>query len=121
MAELPSGTVTFLFTDIEGSTRLWEAHPEAMRDAVAHHDELLHEAIEGGGGQVVKTTGDGCMAAFSTADAGISAAIDAQRALQAATWGEAGRLRVRMGLHTGVAALRDGDYFGSSLNRAARV
>jgi len=121
LAELPSGTVTFLFTDIEGSTRLWEEHPEAMRDALARHDELVREAIEGAGGHVVKTTGDGCMAAFSTADAGVSAAIAAQRALENATWGEAGRLRVRMGLHTGVASLRDGDYFGSSLNRAARL
>ena len=65
MTELPSGTVTFLFTDIEGSTRLWEEHPDAMRDALARHDELLREAIEAHGGHVVKTTGDGCMAAFS--------------------------------------------------------
>ena len=121
MTELPSGTVTFLFTDIEGSTRLWEAHSEAMRDALARHDDLLHEAIEAAGGHVVKTTGDGCMAAFSTADAGVSAAIAAQRTLGAAPWGETGVLRVRMGLHTGVASLRDGDYFGTSLNRAARL
>ena len=65
MAELPSGTVTFLFTDIEGSTRLWEEHPDAMRDALARHDELLREAIEAHGGYVVKTTGDGFHAAFA--------------------------------------------------------
>ena len=81
MTELPSGTVTFLFTDIEGSTRLWEEHPDAMRDALARHDELLREAIEAHGGYVVKTTGDGFHAAFATADAGVSAAIAAQRAL----------------------------------------
>ena len=121
MVELPTGTVTFLFTDIEGSTRLWEEHPDAMRDALALHDEMLRAAIEGHHGHVVKTTGDGCMASFSTADAGVSAAIAAQQALGAATWGDALTLRVRMGLHTGVASLRDGDYFGSSLNRAARL
>jgi predicted ATPase/class 3 adenylate cyclase len=121
VGELPSGTVTFLFTDIEGSTRLWEEHPDAMRDALACHDELLREAIEGHGGYVVKTTGDGFHAAFSAADAGVSAAIAAQRALEAATWGETGTLRIRIGLHTGVASVRDGDYFGSSLNRAARL
>ncbi len=84
MAELPSGTVTFLFTDIEGSTRLWEEHPDAMRDALARHDELVREAIEAHGGYVVKTTGDGFHAAFGTADAGVSAAIAAQRALDGA-------------------------------------
>ena len=121
MADLPSGTVTFLFTDIEGSTRLWEEHPDAMREALARHDELLREAIEAQRRSPGEGTGDGSMAAFSTADAGVSAAIAAQRALVAATWGETGTLRVRMGLHTGVASLRDGDYFGPSLNRAARL
>ena len=65
LSELPSGTVTFLFTDIEGSTRLWEEHPDAMRDALARHDELVREAIEAHGGYVVKTTGDGFHAAFA--------------------------------------------------------
>src|SRR5215218_9034646 len=83
LAELPSGTVTFLFTDIETSTRLWEEHPDAMRDALARHDELLRQAIEGQSGYVVKTTGDGFHAAFSAADAGVSAAVAAQRALAA--------------------------------------
>ena len=71
MSELPSGTVTFLFTDIEGSTRLWEEHPDAMRDALARHDEIVRDAIEAHGGYVVKTTGDGFHAAFSAADAGV--------------------------------------------------
>src|SRR4051794_16490981 len=87
MAELPSGTVTFLFTDIEGSTRLWEAHPDAMRDALARHDELLRQAIESHGGYVVKTAGDGFLAAFGTAEAGLVAAVVAQRALGGEPWG----------------------------------
>ena len=121
MSELPSGTVTFLFTDIEGSTRLWEEHPDAMRDALARHDELLRDAIEAHGGYVVKTTGDGFHAAFGTAEAAVVAAVAAQRALDGEAWALPEPLRVRMGLHTGAASLRDGDYFGSSLNRAARL
>ncbi len=121
MAELPSGTVTFLFTDIEGSTRLWEVHPEAMRDALARHDQLLREAIEAHGGYVVKTTGDGFHAAFGTAEAGVVASVAAQRALDSEIWPLPESLLVRMGLHTGAASVRDGDYFGSSLNRAARL
>jgi predicted ATPase/class 3 adenylate cyclase len=118
---LPTGTVTFLFTDVEGSTRLWEEHPDAMRPALAEHDELIRGAVEAHGGHVVKTTGDGVHAAFATADDGVCAAIDAQRALVAHGWGETGELQVRMGLHTGAAEVRDGDYYGSSLNRAARL
>ena len=121
MAELPSGTVSFLFTDVEGSTRLWEEHPEAMRAALAEHDELIRQAVVDNCGQVVKTTGDGVHAAFATADDAIRTAIVAQRALVGHEWGETGDLRVRMGLHTGAAELRDGDYYGSSLNRAARL
>jgi len=121
VAELPSGTVTFLFTDIEGSTRLWEQFPDAMRDALARHDELLRDAIEARDGYVVKTTGDGFHAAFGTADAGVIAAVEAQRALDDEAWPVPVPLLVRMGLHTGVASSRDGDYFGSSLNRAARL
>jgi predicted ATPase/class 3 adenylate cyclase len=119
--ELPSGTVTFLFTDIEGSTRLWQDHPDTMRDALARHDELVRDAIEAHGGHVVKTTGDGFHAAFATADEGVLAAVAAQSALDRAMWDATGPLRVRMGLHTGGASLRDGDYFGGSLNRAARL
>src|SRR6187402_2924814 len=98
MAELPSGTVTFLFTDIEGSTALWEGQPEAMRVALARHDALIRAAIREHGGHVVKTTGDGFHAAFSRAtDAGM-AALEAQRRLQAESWGEVGPLRVRIAL-----------------------
>jgi predicted ATPase/class 3 adenylate cyclase len=121
MAELPSGTVTFLFTDIEGSTRMWDEHPDAMRDALASHDDMLRAAIESHDGHVVKSTGDGFHAVFAAADAGVAAAIAAQRALSRAEWGATGPVRVRMGLHTGVASLGDGDYFGASLNRAARL
>ncbi len=121
MAELPSGTVTFLFTDLEGSTALWEQHPDAMRAALARHDELVGGAIEGRGGYVVKSTGDGFLAAFASAPDAVAAAIDAQLALAGERWAETGPLRVRMGLHTGVAELRDGDYHGPTLNRAARL
>ena len=106
MVELPSGTVTFLFTDVEGSTRLWEEHPDAMRGALARHDDVVRAAIEGHGGQVVKTTGDGFHAAFGTADTGVIAAVAAQRSLTDETWALPQPLKVRMGLHTGAASMR---------------
>src|SRR5579864_8099205 len=111
MAELPTGTVTFLFTDIEGSTRLWEQHPEAMQGALARHDALLRQAIEAHGGHVFKTVGDQFCAAFATPPDALAAALTAQQALGAEPWGEGGPLRVRMALHTGAAEQRDGDYF----------
>jgi len=119
--ERPSGTVTFLFTDIEGSTKLWEQYPEAMKVAVARHDIILQRAIEVHLGYVVKTMGDGLLAAFGTAHAALAAAVHAQGSLQAETWGETGLLRARMGLHSGPAEERAGDYFGLSVNRAARL
>jgi predicted ATPase/class 3 adenylate cyclase len=121
VADLPSGTVTFLFTDLEGSSRLWEEHPDAMQDALACHDEILRESVESRAGFVVKTMGDGFHAAFATAGDALSAAIDAQRALAAEGWDATGPLLVRMGLLTGEAQQRDGDFFGSAVNRAARV
>jgi predicted ATPase/class 3 adenylate cyclase len=108
----PSGVVTFLFTDIEGSTRRWEADPDVMRDALAAHDDLLHTAIEAHGGWLFKHTGDGVCAAFVSPSQAVEAAIAAQRALE---------LPVRMGIATGEAQLRGQDYFGPALNRAARV
>ena len=120
MPDLPTGTVTFLFTDLEGSTRLWEEHPDAMRAALARHDEILRDAVESHHGHVVKTTGDGLHAAFATAPDAAFAAVDAQLALAAETWGDV-PLEVRMGLHTGAAEVRDGDYYGPAVNRAARV
>ena len=121
MTELPSGTVTFLFTDLEASTRLWEEFPDAMHGALADHDEILRETVEAHSGHVVKMRGDGVHAAFSTADAAIVAAIAAQVALERHAWGVTGPLRVRVGIHTGSATVRDGDYFGAALNRAARL
>jgi predicted ATPase/class 3 adenylate cyclase len=121
VAELPSGTVTFLFTDLESSTRLWEEQADAMRGALARHDELIRDAIASNSGYVVKATGDGFHAAFATAQDAVSAAVQAQRALGEERWQETGPLRVRMGVHTGSAEQRDGDYFGPALNRAARL
>ena len=121
MPLMPGGTVTFLFTDIEGSTRLWEEHPAAMRQALARHDELLRQAIESNNGYVFKTIGDAFCAAFATAPDALNAALAAQCALHAETWPDALFLRVRMALHTGTAELRDNDYFGQPLNRVARL
>jgi len=121
VAELPSGTVTFLFTDVEGSTRLWEEYPEAMQPALARHDAILDEAVVAHDGHVVKRTGDGVHAVFATAEDALRAAAAAQLALGGEPWGRTGRLRVRMGLHSGAAQSRDGDYFGSVTNRAARL
>src|SRR5262245_30944753 len=121
MSELPRGTVTFLFTDLEVSTRLWEQEPDAMRAALARHDSILREAVAKSGGEVVKGTGDGLHAVFATADAAVRAAVAGQRALAEQAWGVSEQLCVRMGLHTGAAELRDGDYFGSAVNRAARL
>ena len=102
----------FLFTDIEGSTRRWESDPHTMRSALAAHDDVLRETIEVHGGWLFKHTGDGACAAFASPKSAVDAAITAQRSLD---------LPVRMGLATGEAELRDGDYFGAVLNRAARV
>jgi predicted ATPase/class 3 adenylate cyclase len=108
----PSGVVTFLFTDVEGSTRRWEADADEMRIALAAHDEVLRSAIEAHGGFMFKHTGDGVCAAFASPRSAVDAAIAAQRALE---------LPVRMGIATGEAELREGDYFGAVLNRAARL
>jgi len=121
VVDLLTGTVTFVFADLEGSTRLWEEHPEAMKAALSRHDAILRAAIEAHGGHVVKSTGDGCLAGFGTAMDALEATVEAQRALKAEVWGETGALRVRMGVHTGEAEYRDGDYFGPALNRAARL
>ncbi len=122
MDSLPGGTVTFLFTDIEGSTRLIERHPEAMADALTRHHELLHKAIDRRRGHVFKIVGDAFCAAFESGADAVSAALDAQRALHGSDWGALGSLRVRMGLHTGRAEPRDGEYLSSlTLVRAQRV
>jgi predicted ATPase/class 3 adenylate cyclase/Tfp pilus assembly protein PilF len=121
MLDLPTGTVTFLFSDIEGSTTLWQQYPDAMRNALATHDALLHQAISMHNGYVFKTVGDAFYAVFDTATNAVSAAVAAQRALMTEPLGEIGTLRVRMALHTGTADIRGRDYFGQSLNRVARL
>jgi class 3 adenylate cyclase len=119
--DLPGGTVTFLFTDIEASTQLWEHEPQAMPAALARHDAILRQQIAAHGGVIVKMRGDGVHAAFARATDAVRAALEAQRTLRTADWGMARPLRVRMALHTGVSEERDGDYFGPALNRAARL
>lgn len=158
-AHFPTGTVTFLFTDIEGSTQLWEKHPHSMRAALSWHDELLRQVIEANGGLVVKSLGDGVYAVFPRAGDAVAAAIAAQLELRQASAARetdggqlaAGRrppatsdnrlttdplnndppaidppapgplIRVRIGVHTGEAELREGDYHGTALNRAERI
>ena len=121
VAGAPTGTVTFLFTDIEGSTRLWEQHREAMPAALERHDAILREAVGSSGGVVVKSTGDGAFAVFERPHGAIRAAVMIQNAIATEGWADTGPLRVRMGVHSGVADERDGDYFGPALNRAARL
>ena len=121
MARMPSGTVTFLFTDIEGSTRMWEVVPDVMAGALARHDALLRSCVDRHDGCVFKTVGDAFCAAFHTAPAALAAACDAQRTVAAEPWPAAATIRVRMALHTGSAEARDDDYFGQPLNRVARL
>jgi predicted ATPase/class 3 adenylate cyclase len=113
--------LTFLFTDVEGSTRLWEQHPQAMRSALAQHDLILRAAIASSAGEVVKSTGDGLMAVFSSPPGAVSAGIAAQRGLLAEPWPDMCAIRVRMGIHTGDAESRGGDFFGPAVNRTARI
>ncbi len=118
---LPSGTVTFAFTDIEGSTLRWERDPEAMEDAVRRHDALVRAAIEEHGGHVFKTVGDAFCAAFSRPQDGVAAVLTAQRGFANEDFAAVGGVRVRMALHTGTANERHGDYFGPVVNRVARL
>src|SRR5438045_4053902 len=121
MADLPTGTVTFLFTDIEGSTLLWEQHPQAMHVAVARHHTILRAAIGAHAGHIFTIAGDAFCAAFATASDALAAALAAQRVLSQADWGQT-PIRVRMGLHTGEAAAEGEDYHtGPTLNRVARM
>jgi len=123
VASPPTGTVTFLFTDIKGSTKLWERSPQAMQRALARHDQILREAVEECGGYVFKTVGDAFCCAFATAPDALEALLFAQRALLSKEgWSEeTGPLLVRMALHAGAAEERDGDYFGPPVNRVARL
>ncbi len=127
MSIAPTGTVTFLFTDIEGSTKSWQQHPDAMKLALARHHAILKQAIESHGGYVFQIIGDAFCAAFATARDGMAAALSAQRALKEAAWGETGAIRVRMALHTGSAEVHAGDQksgeyaSGLTLSRTARL
>lgn len=121
MAELPAGTVTFLFTDLEGSTQLWELHPDAMSRALARHDAMLRDVVVAHRGIVVKTTGDGMHAVFRSAQDAVEAAVEAQGHLATTEWEGVEPLKVRMGIHTGETEVRDGDYYGGAVNRAARL
>jgi eukaryotic-like serine/threonine-protein kinase len=120
-SNVPTGTVTFLFTDIEGSTAMWEDHPDQMQEALARHDEILHAAIEARGGYVFKMMGDACYAAFGNTREALEATLAAQRALFAEKWEKGTEIRVRMALHTGVPEEKEGDYFGPPVNRVARL
>jgi predicted ATPase/class 3 adenylate cyclase len=122
MPERPAGTVTFLFTDVEGSTRLMEQHPRAYRDALARHNRLLRDAVAGPhDGHVFESIGDALYAAFEHASAAMHAAVEGQLALQRETWGPTGQLKVRMGLHTGEVERWGDHYFGAPLYRCARL
>jgi predicted ATPase/class 3 adenylate cyclase/DNA-binding XRE family transcriptional regulator len=120
-AFLPSGMVTFLFTDIEGSTTRWEQHKEAMRRSLARHDAILRETIAAHGGSVFKTVGDAVCAAFAHPAAAVAAALDAQRTFHTDAWEATGPLRVRMAVHTGVVEVQAGDYYGLPLSRISRL
>ena len=119
--QLPTGTVTFLFTDMESSTQQWEHHPDEMAVAVERHDEILRSAVDRHGGYVFATAGDGLATVFDHAVSAVDAAVEAQRNLQAELWPSPLTVRVRMGLHTGEASERAGDYLGPAVNRAARL
>ena len=119
---LPTGVVAFLFTDIEGSTKLWERCPDSMRTALPEHNAILEAAITNHRGVVFKTVGDAFCAAFERPQAALDAAIEGQRALHDRQWpSDVGDIRVRMAIHCGESTPRDGDYFGPALNRVARL
>ncbi len=120
-APLPTGRVTFLFTDIEGSTRRWESDSDAMKTVVARHDDILTAVMTVHHGHIFKTVGDAFCVAFSSAPAALAAAVDAQQAIAREDFSSVDGLRVRMALHSGVAHERGADYFGPSVNRVARL
>jgi len=123
MQDLPDGVVTFLFTDVEGSTRLWESSPAAMMKALRLHDDAIAAAVETHNGIVVKPRGEGDsqFVVFRSASDAVEGAAEIQRCLEAVEWPTPQPLRVRASLHTGLAELELGDYYGSAVNRAARL
>lgn len=116
-----SGTVAFLFTDIEGSTRRWQTHRDEMGETVACHNALLRREFEVRQGYVFKTVGDAFCATFATAPLALAAAIAIQHGLASTDWDDTGPIRVRMAIHVGAAEEREGDYFGPAVNRVARL
>jgi predicted ATPase/class 3 adenylate cyclase len=120
-AVIPSGTITFVFTDIEGSTQRWDRNRAAMEHALRRHDAIVHRSIADHGGHVFKTIGDAFCAAFSRPEEAIAAMLAAQRALGAEDFAAVDGLRVRAAIHTGTADERDSDYFGPTVNRVARL
>ena len=123
MAELPNGTVTFLLSDVEGSTALWEEAPEAMQIALARHDALFEAAVAERGGTHIRPRGEGDsrFAVFSSARGAVAAALATQQAFVAEAWQTPRPIKARIGIHTGEAEVRDGDYYGSAVNRCARL
>ncbi len=123
MPELPVGTITYLFTDVEGSTRLWQQHPQEMKSVMALHDSLLTNAVETNGGTVVRPRGEGdsIFAVFLRATDAVVAACAAQRLLLGEIWPGDISVNVRMAMHTGESELRDHDYYGTAVNRCARI
>ena len=121
VVEQVTKNVVFLFSDIESSTRLWEKFPTEMPIALEQHDAIVEQAIHDCGGTLVKTTGDGAMAVFETAPSALEAAIVIQRGLADESWGDIGQIKARIGLHEGESQLRGDDYFGSTVNRTARL
>ncbi|MCC7492163.1 MAG: adenylate/guanylate cyclase domain-containing protein [Fimbriimonadaceae bacterium] len=115
------GPLAFMFTDVEGSTRLWEAYPERLPAVIARHDELLTAAVDAAGGSVFKFGGDSCHAVFERVEQALAAAVAGQQRLAAEPWPLPQPLRVRMAIHCGPATARDGDYWGTTLNRLARL
>lgn len=118
---IPTGTVTFLFSDIEGSTQRWERDSAAMQAALRRHDELLHAIVAENGGYVFKTVGDEFCTVFSAPGEALAAALAIQQAVQREDWSAIGGLRVRIALHSGVTDERSGDYYGRTVNRVARL
>jgi class 3 adenylate cyclase len=121
ITELPSGTVTFLFSDVEGSTRLLTRFPGRYAEVLGEHQRLLRAAFDAHGGREVHTEGDAFFVAFARAGDAIAAAVSAQRSLASQHWPEGADVRVRIGVHTGEAEVRRDDYVGLDVHRAARI
>jgi class 3 adenylate cyclase len=122
-AGLPDGTVTFVFTDVVGSTELWDQAPRQMREAMVAHDRLVESAVEANSGMLVRPRGEGDsrFAVFGRASEAVAAAAQVLDMLENATWSTPAPIQVRVGIHTGEADLRDGDYYGTSVNLCARI